>query len=460
MGCGAFAGISPAPLPTMRVGLLAPLLERIPPGNYGGTERVMAWLADELVALGLDVDLFASGDCDTRARLVSLVPRALWHDEGIRDYTAVRVAALARAYAIAAVDVMHDHAELLAYPLARAAAFPTVSTLHSRTDTRECAFVYDEFREHPLVAISHAQRRPLPKANWVATVHHGMPADLYRPSYARGSYLAFVGRIAPEKGVQLAIEVARRTGLPLKIAGRPPLEEWKYLEARTDHEYYETMVRPYLGTDGIEYVGELDDAGKQDLYEGALALLFPIDWPEPFGLVLIEAMACGTPIPARPREDRRPAGHRLDEHEAMACGTPILARPRGDRRPAGHRLDEHEAERLRPVDREEQRERAFVEILLSRVVELPDVFDAVGAEVRADHRLVVLVIGPRLEVLPLLERRPPRDLQRQARPSRDLDREMDALLRRDPADEREERPPGVGRPVEIGRHAVEIGRAH
>jgi glycosyltransferase involved in cell wall biosynthesis len=284
----------------VRIGLLAPLLERIPPRTYGGTERVIAWLADELVALGHDVDLFASGDAETRAHLISLVPRALWETD-LRDYTPVRLAALARAYAIAAVDVMHNHTEWAAYPFARAAAFPTVSTIHSRTDTAESAFLHDEFREQAIVSVTDAQRKPLPKANWVATVPHGMPADLYRPRYERGSYLAFVGRIAPEKGVHLGIEVARRTGIPLKIAGRPPLDEWKYVEARSDHAYFEQLVRPHLGTAGVEFVGELDDAGKQQLYEGALALVFPIDWPEPFGLVLIEAMACGTPILARPR---------------------------------------------------------------------------------------------------------------------------------------------------------------
>lgn len=260
----------------------------------------MAWLADELVALGIEVDLFASGDCETRARLVPLVARALWETD-MRDYTSVRVATFARAYAMATVDVMHSHTEALAYPLARWAPFPTVSTVHSRTDTEEAGFVYDEFREQALISVTDAQRRPRPKANWIATVHHGMPADLYRPRYDRGSYLAFVGRIAPEKGVHLAIEVARRTGLPLKIAGRPPLDEWKYVEAKSDQAYYEELVRPHLGKAGVEYLGELDDAGKQDLYAGALALLFPIDWPEPFGLVLIEAMACGTPILARPR---------------------------------------------------------------------------------------------------------------------------------------------------------------
>ena len=261
----------------------------------------MAWLADELVALGVGVDLFASGDCETRARLVPLVPRGLWYETDYREYMPVRLAAYARAYAIADVDVMHNHAEWVAYSFARTAPFPTVSTIHSRMDLPEFAFAYDEFREQPLVSITDAQRRPVPNANWVATVHHGMPPGLYRPSFARGSYLAFVGRIAPEKGLHVAMEVARRSGIPLKIAGRPPLDEWKYVEARSDHQYYREVVLPRMGKDGVEYVGELDEAGKQQLYSGALALLFPIDWPEPFGLVLIEAMACGTPVLARPR---------------------------------------------------------------------------------------------------------------------------------------------------------------
>jgi glycosyltransferase involved in cell wall biosynthesis len=284
----------------VRIGLLAPLLERVPPEKYGGTERVIAWLADELVGLGHEVDLFASGDSCTRARLVPLVERALWKTD-IRDYGPVRTAAFARAFARCEADVMHNHAEWAAYPFARSSGISTLSTIHSRTDSVEAAIVHEEFADLALVSVSRSQRRSLPGAGWVANVPHGLPSRLYRPRFARGSYLAFVGRIAPEKGVHVAIDVARRTGLRLVIAGRTPLPVWQYPDARRDHEYWDQVIKPSLGRDGIEFVGELDDEGKQQVLEDALALLFPVDWPEPFGIVLIEAMACGTPILARPR---------------------------------------------------------------------------------------------------------------------------------------------------------------
>jgi glycosyltransferase involved in cell wall biosynthesis len=287
----------------MRIGLLAPPVEPVPPPTYGGTERVVATLADALVDRGHDVTLFASADSRTRARLVPTVERAIWHDDRFVDPLPFWTLTIARAYAHASdLDVMHNHCDHVAYPMARVSPIPTVTTLHGRLDLPELRDLYREFREQPLVSVSVAQRAPLLFANWVANIYHGYAADLYRPSFGRGSYLAFCGRISREKGVTTAIEAAVGSGVPLRIAARHPRADRVEHDLIDEHRYWEEVVLPRIRREPlVEYVGELDEAGKQELYAGALALLFPIDWPEPFGLVMIEALASGTPVIARPR---------------------------------------------------------------------------------------------------------------------------------------------------------------
>ena len=287
----------------VRVGLLAPPVEAVPPPTYGGTERVVATLADALVDRGHDVTLFASGDSHTRARLVPTVERAIWHDDRYVDPLPFWTLTVTRAYAHAAeLDIMHNHCDHVAYPLARISTVPTVTTLHGRLDLAELRDLYREFREQPLVSVSVAQRAPLPFANWVANVYHGYSAELYRPSFERGTYLAFCGRFSREKGVMMAIEAAVQSGTPLKIAARHPRADRIEHDLIAEDLYWEEVVLPRIRREPlVEYVGELDEEGKQELYGGAMALLFPIDWPEPFGLVMIEALACGTPVLARPR---------------------------------------------------------------------------------------------------------------------------------------------------------------
>ncbi|RIL07436.1 MAG: glycosyl transferase [Proteobacteria bacterium] len=273
----------------MRILQLSPLYERVPPRGYGGTERVVAYLSDALVRMGHDVVLFATADSQTEATLVPCAPRALRSDPSRPDELAPHLLSIERAYQRAEdFDVIHSHLDHLPFPLARRCATPTVTTLHGRLDLPHLALLFDEYAEQPVVSISHSQRRPLPRANWAGTVYHGIPEDLYDYRPNPGGYLAFVGRIAAEKRVDRAVEIAVRTGRPLRIAAKVD---------PSDEAYFET-VRPLFRHPLVDYVGELDDAGKNDFLGGAAALLFPIDWPEPFGLIMIEALACGTPVVA------------------------------------------------------------------------------------------------------------------------------------------------------------------
>jgi glycosyltransferase involved in cell wall biosynthesis len=272
----------------MRIAQIAPLYESVPPHGYGGTERVVSYLTEQLVAEGHDVTLFASGDSKTSARLVSAAPEALRLSPTQTAPLIPHLVMLERVFKGAEnFDVIHAHVDALCLPFARRAAVPVVSTLHGRLDLEELVPLYDEYADQWLVSISDSQREPLPEARWIATVHHGLPRDLYRFHERPESYLAFIGRISPEKRVDRAIEIAIRSHRKLRIAAKVD---------RADTEYFEERIEPMLRHPLVEWVGEVDDAAKDDFIGNASALLFPIDWPEPFGLTMIEALACGTPV--------------------------------------------------------------------------------------------------------------------------------------------------------------------
>jgi len=277
----------------MRIAQVAPLFERVPPHRYGGTERVVSYLTDELVSRGHAVTLFASGDSLTKARLVPGCARSLRLWDPSLDAVALHLGMLLRVYERARdFDVIHCHTDYLGLPFARASAVPTVLSLHGRLDTREVHPLYRPFPEVSFVSISAAQRTSLDGVRWAGTVHHGLPPDLYPFREKRGRYLVFLGRMSPEKCPDAAIRVAIRAGVPLRIAAKVD---------GPDRSYFEGVVRPLLDHPLVEFLGEVDDRDKAELLGDALALLFPIDWPEPFGMVLIEALACGTPVIARPR---------------------------------------------------------------------------------------------------------------------------------------------------------------
>jgi len=267
----------------MRIAQIAPLTESVPPKLYGGTERAVSYITEALVDLGHDVTLFASGDSLTRAKLEPVWPRALRLDPGIRDRIAPHMLLMEMVRRQAdQFDVLHFHMDYYSFSVFKRQETPFVTTLHGRLDLPEQQPVFDTFNTAPVISISNSQRQPMPQA-----VYHGLPEKLYTPQPVEPRYLAFLGRISPEKRVDTAIRIAGRCGLPIRIAAK--VDE-------ADREYFERDIKPLLALPHVEYVGEINDSQKAEFLSGAHALLFPIDWPEPFGLVMIEAMACGTPV--------------------------------------------------------------------------------------------------------------------------------------------------------------------
>jgi glycosyltransferase involved in cell wall biosynthesis len=272
----------------MKIAQVAPLTEAVPPKFYGGTERVVAYLTNALVELGHDVTLFASGDSTTKAKLHAIWPRALRLDSSVKDYFApvfMELETVARR--AHEFDVIHSHLDYFGYPLLRRLGVPSITTLHGRLDLPELPPLYDLYGDIPVVSISDSQRGPLPQANYVATILHGLPQDLLEKGPGTGGYLAFLGRISPEKAPDAAIRIAAKAGMPIKMAAKVD---------RVDEDYYKSTVQPLLSQGHIEFVGEIGEHQKSEFLGNAAALVFPIAWREPFGLVMIEAMACGTPV--------------------------------------------------------------------------------------------------------------------------------------------------------------------
>jgi glycosyltransferase involved in cell wall biosynthesis len=272
----------------MRIAQVAPLIESVPPKHYGGTERIVAYLTEELVRFGHKVTLFASGDSVTSAELVPVCRRSFRQNRRATDYLSREVLLMDHVMQRAGeFDVIHFRTGCLHYLICRNLPVPNITTLHGRLDPPELLRLYERFREMPMISISNSQRAPWPCANWQATIYHGLPQDLFRFHAEPGSYLAFLGRASPEKRVDRAIEIAKEVAMPLRIAAKVD---------RADRRYFKREIEPMLNDPHIEWLGEIGDKDKDEFLGNAYALLFPIDWPEPFGLVMVESMACGTPV--------------------------------------------------------------------------------------------------------------------------------------------------------------------
>jgi glycosyltransferase involved in cell wall biosynthesis len=320
----------------MKIAQIAPLIESVPPRLYGGTERIVSYLTEELVGLGHDVTLFAGGDSITSAELVPCCTRAFRLDPAVRDIIPYFMLMIDKVHERAEeFDILHFHIDLFQFPLFRSQAARTITTLHGRQDLGDLKPFYSRFKEMPLISISDDQRKPLPHANFLLTINHGLPRDLHRPTFEQGCYLAFLGRISPEKRADRAIRIARAAGMPLKIAAKVD---------KIDEDYFRNEILPLIDGQDIEFIGEINEREKTKFLGEAAALLFPVDWPEPFGLVMIEAMSCGTPVLAFrcgsiPEViDDGVTGKVVDSEEEAIAALPVLLSY--DRRSVRRRFEE------------------------------------------------------------------------------------------------------------------------